>query len=394
MNKQIPILTPLRGFAALCVVFFHARLIFFVQWKDPVSEYTHFIENSYLWVDLFFVLSGFVMMHIYQQTFLQGISVAKWRHFMWLRFSRIYPLFLSTLLVLVLWESVKYFAAVGFYGGPLFEAWGVNGIPAFAGPFNSGDTLMANFLMLHAVVNLDLSWNISSWSLSVEWLCYMVFPLLIPMLSVRSRNSVWMPVVIICIWTGINKNHGSLDVTGDLYAFIRGLCGFAMGAWLRNVVLSLVVKKWFDNDAALLSVFLMSLWLMHLPKEGSHNVYVVLVFSLMVFIAAQQSERQTPVFKMMDNRVTRFLGDISYSVYLWHAVLLLVGVEVLNLIAPEALASWFTQTSWSAGMWGMAAFMAVTILISSLSYYGLERPAMKYLRKKFQTQRYEVSKAS
>ncbi len=181
MNKQIPILTPLRGFAALCVVFFHARLIFFVQWKEPVSEYTHFIENSYLWVDLFFVLSGFVMMHIYQQTFSKGVTVAKWRYFMWLRFARIYPLFLVTLLILVLWESIKYFSATGFYGGPLFDSWGMSGIPAFAGPFNRSDTLMSNFTMLHAVINKDLSWNISSWSLSVEWLCYMVFPLLIPM---------------------------------------------------------------------------------------------------------------------------------------------------------------------------------------------------------------------
>ncbi len=210
----------------------------------------------------------------------------------------------------------------------------------------------------------------------------------------RLRSSLWMPVVIIFIWAGINKNHGSLDVTGDLFAFIRGLCGFTMGAWLRNVVLSSALKKWLDNDAALLSVFLASLYLMHISKEGSHNVYVVLVFSLLVFIAAQQSERQTPVFKLMDNRVTRFMGDISYSVYLWHAVLLLAGVEMLNLITPEALASWFLQTSWLAAISGMTAFMAVTIFISALSYYGLERPAMRYLRKKYQAQQFVVSNVS
>lgn len=394
MNKSIPILTPLRGIAAICVVFFHARLIMFTQWKDPLSEYTQFIENGYLWVDLFFMLSGFVMMHIYHKTFSEGVSRVQWQQFMWLRFSRIYPLFLVTLLVLVLWESIKYFSGIGFYGGPLFESWGVSGIPAFEGPFNRSDTLASNFMMLQAVIHKDLSWNISSWSLSVEWLCYLVFPFLVPLLSSRLRMTLWLPALALSVLFGINSTHGSLDITGDLFAFVRGLCSFALGAWMRNIVVSPAVKKWISSDAVLLSVFVSSLWLLHLPRQDNHNVVTIMVFALLVFVAAHQSERKTPVFKMLDNRVTRFLGDISYSVYLWHVVLLLPAIEVMNLVIPDLLGLWLSQTSWLAGVTGAIVFLLLTVTVSTFSYYYLERPAMKFLRNKYQNHSFSTSVAS
>lgn len=394
MNKSIPILTPLRGIAALCVVFFHARLVIFSQWKDPVGEYTQFIENSYLWVDLFFILSGFVMMHIYQQTFSKGITFSSWRQFMWLRFSRIYPLFLVTLLVLVLWETIKSSAGIGFYGGALFESWGVSGIPAFAGPFNRAEALLPNALMLQGVLEKDLSWNISSWSLSVEWLSYMVFPFLVPALAARRRMTLWVPVVFLLLLMGINAHHGSLDVTGGFLAYLRAIASFALGSWMCTIIVSQARKKLLNNDGLLLLVFSASLWMLHLPKSPSHNVITVTVFALLVFVAAQQTERKTPVFKLLDNRVTRFLGDISYSLYLWHAVLMLAGIEIIHLAMPELLAWWNTQTEWWVGLTGAAVFIAVTIGVSTLSYYYLERPAMKLLRNKFKRQQVSASVVS
>ena len=385
MNKSIPILTPLRGIAALGVVFFHARLIFFPQWKDSLTEYTYFFENGYLWVDLFFILSGFVMLHVYQTTFSKGVNYSNWRRYMWLRFSRIYPLFLSTLLVLLGWETVKYTANIGFYGGALFESWGLSGIPAFHGPFNRAEALLPNFLMLHGVMEKDLSWNISSWSLSVEWLSYMVFPFLVPIL-VRTKLAAVIPVIFVLALLAINTTHGSLDVTGGALAYLRAISSFALGAWMRTIALSLHGKKRVNNDGLLLLVFLACIRLLHLPKTSAHNVLTVILFALLVFVSAQQTERNTLVFKLLDNRITRFLGDISYSLYLWHAVILLAGIEVIHLLLPRQLALWNSQTSWQAAGLGGLIFITATIAISALSYYLLERPAMKVLRKLYRKQ--------
>lgn len=69
MNQSLPLLTPLRGIAALMVVLFHARLLLFPQWMESIAGHTQLIENGYLWVDLFFILSGLVLAHVYGEAF-------------------------------------------------------------------------------------------------------------------------------------------------------------------------------------------------------------------------------------------------------------------------------------------------------------------------------------
>lgn len=381
MKSTIPILTPLRGIAAICVVFFHARLILFPQWMAPLTEYTHFVENGFLWVDLFFILSGVVMMHVYQPSFVQDISLSKWKSFMWMRFARIYPLFFITLIVLILWETVKASHGIGFYGGALFEKWGMSGIPAFEGPFNRTESILANILMLHGLIVKDLSWNISSWSLSVEWLSYMVFPFLVPFLS-RKKLSFLFPTICLIGLLYINHSKGSLDVTGGISAFIRAITSFTLGAWMYTLSISTKQQRLLNNDFALLTVFAICIGLLHLPKSNYHNVFVVLSFAALVFIAIKQSERDTPVFKVLDNRFTRFLGDISYSIYLWHAVLLLAGIELANLLFPEQLITWQSQTSWATACVGAVIFIATVIGISTISYFWIEKPAMRALRRR------------
>ena len=390
MNKSIPILTPLRGLAALCVTFFHARLIFFSQWKDPLTEYSHFLENSYLWVDLFFILSGLVIMHVYKNTFTKGINLSSWSKFMFLRLSRIYPLFLTTLLVLLIWETFKYTTNIGFYGGALFESWGMSGIPAFQGPFNRGDALIPNFLMLQGVMEKDLSWNISSWSLSVEWLSYMMFPFLVPIL-VRKKIALIIPVLFIIILAYINTSHGSLDITGGVFAYLRALTSFSLGAWMCTVTLSTENKQRINNDALLLITFFACIYVLHSSSLLYQDVMTVTLFALLVFISSQQKERNTIVFKLFDNRISRFFGDISYSLYLWHAVLLLAGIEIIHLILPQQLALWNSQTSWLSVTIGGFIYISITIVVSTLSYYYLERPAMNILRKIVQRRKMVVS---
>ncbi|MGF1724966.1 acyltransferase family protein [Photobacterium nomapromontoriensis] len=379
MKTEVPLLTPLRGLAALCVALFHARLIFFPQWKEPLIEFTHFLENSYLFVDLFFLLSGFVMMHVYKKNFVDGVSFSQWKGFMWLRFSRIYPLFFITLSVLVLWEFIKLNQRLGFYGGPLLESWGLTGIPAFNGPFNTSDSLLSNFFMLHAVTTTSLTWNIASWSLSAEWLSYMVFPFMVSVLSMRTRVTLWVPVLVWIILFSLNQTHGSLDITNGISSLLRAVCGMFLGGWLCNITLSEKHKTLINSDALLLVLIALTVGVMHV-KLSAH--FVVMTFAILIFIASQQEKRTTLIFTLFDNKITRYLGDISYSVYLWHVVLLLPGVELINVLFPDLLSGWFAQTSWLAGLYGVAVFITLTVIVSSISYRYFERPVMTFLRHK------------
>ncbi|UIP30337.1 acyltransferase [Photobacterium sp. TLY01] len=380
MQGQLPLLTPIRGIAALIVTYFHARLILFPQWRDSIAQSTHFLENGYLWVDIFFILSGFVMMHVYQSTFATGSSFKKWRGFMWLRFSRIYPLFFVTLAVLFSWEYYKSVHHIGFYAGPLFDAWGATGIPPFTGPFNRTETLLPNLFLVNGILSQPLSWNIAGWSLSIEWLCYMVFPLLISVLLRSAKSNAWLPVLIMLVLSGMVNMHGTLDITSTLNAFVRGLCGFTLGLWLSRISFGPRTKSWINHDGILFALIIALITVLQFSISYTVTMATYVLFAILVLVAANQEKRSSLLLSLLDNKVTQFLGDISYSIYLWHSVLLLAGVEVIHHINPDWTAWWYAQTSAGIVLTGILLFTAALICISTFSYYLFERPLMTWMR--------------
>lgn len=97
-GKYISSLTALRGIAALLVIIFHFDLIFF---RLAASDTPFFIRNGYLWVDFFFILSGFIMMHVYGESFSGKFNIQVFKKYMRARFARIYPLHIFSFLSVV-----------------------------------------------------------------------------------------------------------------------------------------------------------------------------------------------------------------------------------------------------------------------------------------------------
>ena len=157
MNQSLPLLTPLRDIAALMVVLFHARLLLFPQWMESIAGHTQLIENGYLWVDLFFILSGLVLAHVYGEAFTRSPHTVSYGRFLWLRLTRVYPLYLVTLLLLVGWELYKAHHGIGFYAGPLFKMWEWEGMPPFGSPFTPAEALPSSLLLLHVAAGGDRS---------------------------------------------------------------------------------------------------------------------------------------------------------------------------------------------------------------------------------------------
>lgn len=121
-NRQLPSLTSLRGLAALWVVLYHYCVQCFPNLD--AAQYTSFIGKGYLAVDMFFMLSGFVMTHVYQRAFYDpnGIKL-HYRSFLIARFARLYPLHIFVLflfVVTVLVSQLVTFPVTGsFQGIPL-----------------------------------------------------------------------------------------------------------------------------------------------------------------------------------------------------------------------------------------------------------------------------------
>ncbi|WP_346205405.1 acyltransferase family protein [Aeromonas salmonicida] len=381
MHQSLPLLTPLRGIAALMVVLFHARLLLFPQWMESIAGHTQLIENSYLWVDLFFILSGVVLAHVYGEAFTVSHRRMGYGRFLWLRLTRVYPLYLVTLVLLVGWELYKARHGIGFYAGPLFKMWEWEGMLPFGSPFTPADALPSAFLLLQVVTDHGLTWNFAAWSLSVEWISYLLFPLLIPLAVTRSRWGHLAPLLALTVLAYIVHSRGTLDVTSGALAVGRGVSEFVLGLWLLPRVKAAKGLPMMQRDLPLLIAFFLPFVLMQFTMTPQLTLLLIGAYVLLIWIAAAQGERQSPLLRLLDNRLTNGLGDLSYSIYLLHVLVLLTGCELIHYLAPGFTEWWYAQTSPLLGVVATLLMLAVLIGLSSLSYNLLERPLQRRLRR-------------
>ena len=101
--NYISSLTPLRGIAALLVVLFHYQAFSIMHGFPGLLDQlnSQFITKGYLWVDFFFILSGFVISHVYGEK-LKNRSSSIVKNYLWARFSRLYPLHVFVMLLLAI----------------------------------------------------------------------------------------------------------------------------------------------------------------------------------------------------------------------------------------------------------------------------------------------------
>lgn len=152
MNKRFLVLDSFRGIAAICVVIFHMHIV------SSITE-LNFFRGSRLFVEFFFVLSGFVLAHTY------GFKSVSFKKFIISRTFRLYPLHLFMFIVFILLELSKLIAyKYGFLSKPF------TGNKALS-------EIIPNLLFLQSWLPWfkTFSWNFPSWSLSVEYYMYIIF---------------------------------------------------------------------------------------------------------------------------------------------------------------------------------------------------------------------------
>ncbi len=196
-----------RGICALFVVCFHAPVTGF-------AETSGLVRNAFLFVDFFFVLSGFVITHAFYETLRETRDFGR---FFLLRLARVYPLHLVMLLLPLAFECARLVLkgpAEAFTGGTSVEG------------------LIANLLMVQSFGFLDtLTWNYPSWSISAELVAYAAFAgvvvaiprLIVPLAALAIV--VGLPVIAAVI--------GNMDASSHL-GWLRCLAGFSVGVILRR----------------------------------------------------------------------------------------------------------------------------------------------------------------
>jgi peptidoglycan/LPS O-acetylase OafA/YrhL len=158
----LPALTGVRAFAALWVVALHLTAFEAVLFPGATGDALMFLGlPGFLGVDVFFVLSGFIISYNYAASF-EVATAASYRRFLWARLARIYPVHLAMLVPLVIAIKGLHLTLPGSMDGARF----------------SDTSLITSALLVNAWYGDAAAWNAPAWSISTEWFAYLTFPLL------------------------------------------------------------------------------------------------------------------------------------------------------------------------------------------------------------------------
>lgn len=354
-------LTPLRGIAALLVVTFHFVCVF-EHFIDPKSSM--FFAKCYLMVDLFFIMSGFIIYHVYGGIFKQSINKSDWLKYMRARIARIYPLHIITLFVCV----------ILFQFSPVF-------IPGVDDPKG----IPVNIFMLQSFGVLPIfTFNVPAWSVSAEFFAYLLFPIIA--LGIQKRKLLFIPMILLLITCtyyilAFKLSHAhdaivipNLDITYD-YGYLRGAAGFFLGVlfyqFYQNKYLYFLRK-----DFVVIALILLTCWALHA------NWVDLILIPLFAFLILSLAYNSGKIKNQFNKKWMQWLGDVSFSVYMIHVPLMFLMTDMLPYvgITYTGLGS-VHLPRWEAGLW-CASFLGVTLFISGYSYKFIEKPMRKLINEK------------
>ncbi len=364
-GKYIGPLTAMRGLAALWVMLFHIDVsLFFRDMGALVSrDATGIISKGYLWVDFFFILSGFIIAYVYAEA-LASPEKGRARRildYLWARFARLYPLHLLCLGLVVIIALTYPLCLPDVKDGSwqTFMAW--RAIPS-------------NLLMTHAMnQHVYLSWDIVSWSIGAEWWTYFAaLPLLLVLPRLPGPLTALLAVAAFAGLAGyvLIQKDAILDITYK-WGFVRCLLEFIIGAALWRLW-CLKTVGWLGHDLILLGALAAVTIVFHFKSfVPGGDLVVVPLFALMVYGLAVS---QGLVTKVLNSAVPQYLGRISYALYLVHGVVFSAFWFLMPMVKVH-----IGDTSASLRWLYAAGFVVVVIAVSHLVHYAFEKPARLFL---------------
>ncbi len=359
--KYIDSLTPMRGLAALWVMLFHIDVSLFYRDMGALlpRDQTGLLSHGYLWVDFFFILSGFIMAHVFGDQLARPGKFGHTLDYLWARLARIYPLHLFCLALVVVIALVYPLIIPNVRDGSweTFMAW--KAIPS-------------NLLMTHAMnQHVYLSWDIVSWSIGAEWWTYV---LTVPVLIWLHRAPVWIGGMVMAAgFAGLVAlvyalPDKTLDITFN-YGFVRCLCEFVIGLGLYRLYRAGRAKN-LAHDAVVIVLLAVIVGVFHFRLN---DLIIVPVFALLILSVSANSGHFHRVLQM---RPLQYLGRISYSLYLVHGVVFSALWFVLPWFKSQYHPAVFNTPEKLAYM---ALFISLVLAISHLTYRYVERPARLFL---------------
>ena len=353
-RPMIKELTGIRGIAAAWVVLFHFRAVVFGLL--PITQHMKkWLDSGYLGVDIFFILSGFVISHVYTAE----LSTSRWQRYsryLGARMARLYPVHLAFLLLLLAGDVLS------IAKPPVRD---------------SAASFVGNVLMLQAIPPFQ-AWNGPSWSITYELGAYLLFPFLaFTLVRIRNAQSSFACAAAVNL-LGVGLMALVLSEPGarpyhTIPALLRITSEFTTGGLLhRGWSLLRRHRNSTWDTLALATACCIAVCLACLPENYD---YQILVIPLLAFLILACTRSAGPVPSFLGSRILQWSGRISYSLYMTHFVILnLASLIILRwqLVAHHSL---------PVRIGALIAYMSFAVGTAHLVYRFVEEPTRRRLRR-------------
>lgn len=340
-GEEIPGLTALRGVAALAVAVFHLdwMLVPSLGLGKAVPPLTHAVTA----VDLFFLLSGFLMAHVYGERLAAGQGR---REFLQARFARLWPLHIMTAIAMV----------------AVVMAFGVqHHVVSFASA-----ALILQTTLLQALWPV-LNWNYPAWSISTEAIAYVAFIFAAaPLLRSDRSVAIGIATLLVAVLVGISLFKGGRITSGhQLAGLARTFACFGLGV--------LLFRAWAADRASVRRIAgLATVPLLAVAVIMRWDPVLIMACAGILVLSAEATGWRAALLR---SRPLRALGDWSYGIYLWHApvhfavaaVAAEFGIQVTTIDGPPAAVV-------------MMGTVAGVMVLAAATYRWVEVPARAALR--------------
>jgi peptidoglycan/LPS O-acetylase OafA/YrhL len=347
---ELRALTGVRALAALAVVGWHVSGILI---SVPLS-----FPHGYLGVDLFFMLSGFIIAHVYWDDFVQPTRRGYLR-FVALRLARLWPAHIAVVLLFVAMFAVL----------ALRRDLAMDFSPYYL-------ELALHFFLAHNWGPLEMPRvNFPSWTVSAEFLAYLLFP--VQVLVFRRIERRWLlvacvPLALLSCWLAMTVALDRPLAHAGPIANLRVIFEFAMGVAL--------FRLWRGGHfaglpwTAIIAACLVAILALAAATPSDHVLDYAIVL-LMAPILLGLAHGDGAFSRALSWRPMVYLGEISYSIYLIHIAAMVATRFVVNQMQP--------LFGGRASGWDVLALYALIVLLCAAALFHLvEKPARHWLRQR------------
>lgn len=362
-KPHYPILDGLRGVAAVIVVMFH------IFEANATNSYDQIINHGYLAVDFFFALSGFVIGYAYDDWW---TKLSTWGFFK-RRLERLQPMVIMGMLI----------GAACFYFGDSAAFPMIHTVPVWK--------MLLIMLIGFTLIPVPISWDIRGWqemhpldgpgwSLFFEYIANILYAI-----GLRKLSKTALTILII-LAAGLLIHFTLTDNSGDVVGgwslskhqlrigLTRVLYPFLAGLLLSRIIKPANIKNAFLVCCVLLCIIL------GMPRIGDaghaweNGLYesfsIIFIFPLIIYLGASGD-----IKSKAGNRVCKFLGDISYPIYITHYAFIYIYTGwVSNHLKEPHFAG-------SLGYGVLTFSLSIVVAYLCLKYY--DEPVRAWLKRKW-----------